>query len=287
MDIQKVIDKSKELQSAFDDILQKASPFEIKAILNSEILFFISIIQELGIKHIIESGRARGQSTELITRFAMLKDIKFDSIEYDYLSEDVSICAERLYPIKDHVQLHFGDANKIAPSLLQEEKPTALIIDGPKGAEGALLAVELMDKHPNIKAAFLHDIHRASQPLRQILEDNFCDLIASDQKEFVEAFSFLDTPCWEEHQKYPQTKDWGPYQRGPRKMPSYGPTLICLYFKTRHTDMKSIIQTLLTTKKQEFEKAHVVRKILRSFIPDKWKSSDWYMKSRKLLLRRN
>ena len=68
--------------------------------MHSEMLFAFSIAKELGVQAILESGRARGQSTELTAIFSKYHDIDFHSIEYDKFSPDVEIAERRLKNLK-------------------------------------------------------------------------------------------------------------------------------------------------------------------------------------------
>lgn len=107
-------------------IIEESSAYEIKGILNSEILFFITIADFLNVDHVIESGRARGQSTELIARFLKRKGGFFDSIEYDDQSQDVSVCARRMSSVGFKVNMLFGNAFEILPNLVRDSKGGAL-----------------------------------------------------------------------------------------------------------------------------------------------------------------
>lgn len=218
------------LLKLFEKVLQKSSPFEIKGILNSEILFFVTVCRILNSGHVIESGRARGQSTELISRWLSEGDgnVKFDSIEFDRVSEDVEVATHRLSQIDFPVNLLFGDARKKLPELVRDDTEGVIVlIDGPKGPRAVQLALDALSDE-RVRAVCVHDLHKNDKDLRELVE-LWPSFVSSDQEEFVKCFSYLDQPCWEEHQKYERFKGWGPYQRGSKRMLSYGPTLVALF----------------------------------------------------------
>ena len=66
---------------------------------------------------IIESGRARGQSTHVLA--LMFPESEIASIEFDEKSPDCLVAAARLASFKN-VQLLFGDSTKLIPSMLIE-----------------------------------------------------------------------------------------------------------------------------------------------------------------------
>lgn len=232
LDIFCAVDENK---NEFRKILQKSCPWEIKGILNSEMLLFISLIEILGAERVIESGRARGQSTEIIARWLDQRrkrdgvHLEFDSIEYDKHSADASVAERKVEGSGFPVRFLFGDARKMMPKLLatKRDSSTIILIDGPKGIDAVQLALKAL-KNDNVKAVCIHDIHKDDKKLRCLIETMWPRNFASDDEDFVAGYAYLDTNCWDEHQKHELFKGWGPYVRGTRRMISYGPTLICL-----------------------------------------------------------
>jgi hypothetical protein len=207
----------------FQNGLARTCPFEIKGILNSEMLFFVSLAEEMGVRRIIESGRARGQSTEVIARY-FGGEISFDSIERARNSPDVAVAEARLRELP--VNLHYGRAHQVISKIL-DDRPTAILLDGPKGLDALRLAVTLFAR-PNIRFVALHDASKNAQPTRALIEQFVPQFYASDDVRFCEEFEQLDTPCWAEHQKYDRYRGWGPYKRDSEVRLSYGPTLVCM-----------------------------------------------------------
>jgi len=218
-----VIEKCTENYESFKKIIESSSNYEPKGIFNSELLMLTTMIKELGIEHLIESGRARGQSTEITTRFCKDNNIKFDSIEFDKNSPDVEIATKRLSTLKDYVGLYYGDAFDVMPTLITE-KQTAIMIDGPKGFDALKLGIEMISKHKNVKAVFFHDVNLESEP-RKLLNKYFKKAYFSDYKDFVEKFKSLDESCWRIQSTWPEAKDWAPYTRHGKYIQSYSATL--------------------------------------------------------------
>lgn len=209
----------------YEKIKAESSVFEPKGIFHSELLMAFTIARELGVEKIIESGRARGQSTELIARICKIHGIEFHSIEYDRSSPDVEVAEKRLAPFSDVCTLHYGDGFEVMPTLL-DEKPTLIIIDGPKGVWAQKLGL-LMLKNESVKAVAFHDTHRDAEDARPRLERYLGkNLLVSDDYEFVERYSYLDDECWSITNNF--AKGYGPYKRPGRIMRSYAGTLSCV-----------------------------------------------------------
>ena len=238
--------------AAYKTIKDKASQFEAKGIFHSELLMVKTLIDLIGIEHVIESGRARGQSTEVIARICDEINIEFDS--FDDKSPDVQIAEERLRQFKHICKLHYGDSFDIMPRLISQVKKTLLIIDGPKGIWGLKLGLSMLQAG-NVSAVLFHDTHRDADDVRPILEKYFKkNLIVSDDYEYVELFSHLDNDCWKVTNSYTNGQ-YGPYKRGEKKMRSYAGTLSCvIYDEDIHEDLNDCLNELekLSKKKGSF-----------------------------------
>jgi len=225
--IDQVIELCKKEQDNFVAVTEAAHKFETKGIFNSELLFFYSLIKKYGIEHIIESGRARGQSTEIIARLTEKDGIVFDSIEFDKNSPDVLIAEERLKSFKQ-LKLHYGDSFEIMPKLIGSKK-TAILIDGPKGVQAQKLGAMMLN-HENVLLVFHHDVHRDATDVRGHMEQIYQkNILFTDDEKFVKEFSCVDSQCWIEQAKYEITSDWGPYKRGSKTMKSYSATLSVIF----------------------------------------------------------
>lgn len=150
-----------------------ASSYETKGILHSEMLFLMAIVRMSPTGRIIESGRARGQSTLMLAQSFPEREII--SIEYDRNSTDVAIAANRLMG-RANVDLRFGDSRKLLPELI---RPGDLVlIDGPKAYRAVRLAMRLlaMGKCAGI---FVHDLY-PGQPERSFVDRHFPSALFSD-----------------------------------------------------------------------------------------------------------
>src|SRR5262245_39644178 len=101
-------------------------PYERTGILYSE-MFFLSVCAAAARpRRILESGRARGQSTLLLA--IAFPELPVISIEHDPNSPDVPVAAARLQG-RANVELRFGDATRLLPALAQPGD--IALIDGP------------------------------------------------------------------------------------------------------------------------------------------------------------
>lgn len=218
-----IILASDEVLTEYQAVLEQSGDYQLKGIFHSEMLAFCALIVALDIRHVIESGRARGQSTEIIARCIKGRDIAFDSIEFDPASTDVALAELRLKPVSNEVNILFGDAHKVLPDLL-DQRPTLVLIDGPKSAGALQLAVAAL-RNPNVRAVCIHDVHKNAQPYRGCMEDTFPYTWFTDDRAFVDRFSSLDEVCWRAQRTAPEMRDWYPFRRGIETMLSYSATL--------------------------------------------------------------
>lgn len=161
------------------------APYEYKGILYSEILFMLACCENITPNRIIESGRARGQSTLLLS--LAFPDREIVSIEYDAHSPDVIIANARL---KDRplVKLQFGDARTMLPRMIQNGD--FVLIDGPKGFRSVRLAIQLLATG-KVPFVFVHDLTFKS-PERNFIDANFAEARSSDNREFAESAHYID-----------------------------------------------------------------------------------------------
>jgi predicted O-methyltransferase YrrM len=169
--------------------ISSETSYEQKGILFSEMLFFGACLEGKKPARIIESGRARGQSTHVLS--LMFPDTEIASIEYDSHSPDCPIAAQRLAPFKN-VKLLFGDSTRLIPEMLCEGD--VVLIDGPKHFRAVRLALQLMSTGKPA-AVFIHDVDR-SVPERHYLDKSVPGVLYSDEESFVKEFSSLDDKCW-------------------------------------------------------------------------------------------
>ena len=181
---------------------------EYRGILRSE-AFFVRSLCGLNPKIIIESGRARGQSTFLLAK--SLPDTKIISIEYHKDSADSDFALERLSECQN-VQCLFGDSRKLIPELV--ENGDILLIDGPKDLD-ALILVHKVLKCARINSVFIHDAYKGSN-IRRWLSFFKRKSFYSDLPKFIQKYCHLDSNFkkekinfWQKKSNYPNEKVYG------------------------------------------------------------------------------
>lgn len=195
-----------------------AEPYEPRGILHSEMALIIHTCRRLGIEVVIESGRARGQSTYMLAKY--LPDAWIHSIELrDH--PDEAIARQRLAPFP-RAMLHNGDGGHAVAKLVDWEYPnkTAVLLDGPKGAAAVdILARSFASSH--VLVGFIHDMrrldHGGPSPHRAVAVERLTKHAFSDDPRVTAAASWMDAailegggPCGPAHEA-----EFG----------SYGPTL--------------------------------------------------------------
>ena len=216
--------------------------YQLRGIFNSEALLIVSIVDYFKVRHIIESGRARGHSTNIIAKF--FKDnseIKITSIDFDKFSEDAKYSEKYLSRYKN-IEILYGDSNKMIVNQINQD--CVVFIDGPKGNDAIQLAVRLLSDD-RVKAVMLHDFHK-NEFLRNVCEIIFKNYFFSDDKDFVELFRNLDDSCWE---KLKDT-DEAPYYRKGKKINSYASTL-GVFFNSENPIRKLVYKNYLSNLEQQ------------------------------------
>ena len=172
-----------ELQS-FRSLVEGV-PYERKGILFSEMLFLYVCARSAAPKRILESGRARGQSTLLLS--LCFPQLPIVSLEHDPASPDVPVAAERLRAHRN-VELRFGDATRVLPDIA--EPGDVVLIDGPKGFRALRLALRLL-LQGRVSMVFVHDM-TAGTPERRFLQRRLPSTLFSDEGSFAAAAHRLD-----------------------------------------------------------------------------------------------
>ena len=194
--------------------------YERKGVLFSEVLFIAACSSLVPVNRVLESGRARGQSTHLLA--LTFPQTKIVSIEFDERSPDRPFAEARLKGFSN-LELRYGDSMRLLPDLV--EKNDVVVIDGPKHFRALRLGLRLLRSGKPV-LLFLHDVQRGC-PERDFLERAFPGALFSDEAEFVERFKRLDDRCWDKDYQV-AGGEWRPYGVGPEGRRSYGPTFGCL-----------------------------------------------------------
>lgn len=160
-------------------------PYERKGILYSEMFFLQVCASHARPRRILESGRARGQSTLLLA--VVFPELPVVSIEFDPDSPDVPVAEQRLRSCRN-VELRFGDATRLLPALAQAGD--VALIDGPKGFRALRLALRLLAQG-RARMIFLHDVGRDT-PERRFLEKHLPGTLYSDDPRFAGIAHVLD-----------------------------------------------------------------------------------------------
>ena len=159
---------------------------ESKGIRRSELFFFFSLVAPLRPTRIIESGRARAQSTLVLS--CLFPETSIVSLESDAHSPDVAVAAERLRG-HENVECRFGDSLLLLPELVQSGD--VVLIDGPKDFRALKLAFRLLEAGKP-SAVFVHDLWPGS-PGRQFVDHHLPSALLSDEARWVERYARLDT----------------------------------------------------------------------------------------------
>jgi hypothetical protein len=198
----------------------KNIPYEEKGVLFSELLFVLAATSSLKPKQVLESGRARGQSTYILG--LCIPESKVISIERDNTSPDVLIAESRLKDVTNVYTL-YGDAQVLLPALIQ--LGDIAIIDGPKGFRAIRLALKSLQTGKPA-CVFVHDLYKGL-PERRFINQNIPDAFFSDDEQFIDRFSRLDNLCWDTISSN-DLIGWQPHYFNGAKRESYGPTMACI-----------------------------------------------------------
>ena len=158
---------------------------EEKGIRASEMFFLFAAVADLAPTRLVESGRARAQSTLVLS--ALFPDAQIISVESDPRSPDVAVAAERLRD-RSNVVLRFGDSRTLLPEIVRAGD--VVLIDGPKDFRAVKLALGLLQKQMPV-AVFVHDLWRGS-PARRFVDRSLPSAFLSDAAEWVRAYAALD-----------------------------------------------------------------------------------------------
>lgn len=194
-----VIDNAAMHVDQFNNIIEQI-PYEEKGVLYSEIFFIWLCLRESKPNRILESGRARGQSTLLLSH--CFPDTEIISVEFEEGTEDAKIANDRLSD-RDNVTLLFGDSTERLQEIAQPGD--IAFIDGPKGYRGLRLAVRMLSTH-KIPYVFMHDTFPGSHE-RRYLEHRIPDTFYSDHPQIASIAHQLDLGIID---NIPETNRWPP-----------------------------------------------------------------------------
>ena len=157
-----------------------------KGIRRSEMFFLYAAIAHLEPKRILESGRARAQSTLVLS--SLFPQATIVSIESEANSPDVAVAAARLKN-RTNIECLFGDSRLLLPKLLREGD--IILIDGPKDFRALKLALRLL-RTGKPHAVWVHDLW-FGLPARRFVDCHLRKAFLSDNPEFVRRYARLDS----------------------------------------------------------------------------------------------
>ncbi len=195
--------------------------FEDRGILNSEMLAVCGVSEELGVEVLIESGRWRGHSTEVLAKYFAGKPVALESIEA-FHDDNAKYVEEKMRPYAN-LNLHYGDANWVVPRLVRKHRhrKIAILFDGPKGRVALDIFRLCLSCSDNVLVGFFHDMRQPTAEMpngsRGEMASDFPDAFYTDDSDYVEDFRVFDDGCHDFH--------WRPHTIHGKPIGSYGPTL--------------------------------------------------------------
>jgi hypothetical protein len=159
---------------------------ESKGIRRSELFFCYAMVAPTQPERLIESGRARAQSTLVLSR--LFPNTLIVSLESDANSPDAAIAEQRLRGA-DNVECRFGDSLVVLPELARSGD--VILIDGPKDFRALKLALRLLLKN-RVRGVFIHDLWLGS-PAREFVDRHLPFALLSDDSRWVQSYAHLDS----------------------------------------------------------------------------------------------
>ncbi len=240
--------------------------YEERGILNSEMLLMCSIVNNLDIDLIIESGRYKGQSTEILVKNFIDKEI----ISIELNKDEIAQYTEeklRKYP---NLRLLYGDSSILIPKLLNDNKGKriAVLFDGPKGEQAINIFKNMIINYQNVIVGFFHDMKKSVKEKlnsgRILLENSFERVFFTDNEKYIDHFKDIDFICLPQGKEI-TNHDWRPWKAGNKSIGSYGPTLGVLIPVSRERilikERKSVFTNLGFFFEKNLKKKFIKKKI--------------------------
>lgn len=158
---------------------------ERKGICPSEMFFLYSLVVPLAPKLILESGRARAESTLALAR--CFPEARIVSVEFAHDHPDVPLAEAKLRPYPN-VELLYGDSRTLLPPRL--EPGCVVLIDGPKEFRALKLALRLLVTGQPA-GVFMHDFGKTF-PERHFVQRLFPGARFSDEPDLLARYADLD-----------------------------------------------------------------------------------------------
>jgi hypothetical protein len=166
-----------------EDLIKEISEIKYlpRGIYNSEMLLMISVLKFLNVETVLESGRARGHSTQLISKLLQNNDSHKSLISLDFKKDSDSEYAETNLAQYPKTKLIYGDANfilkKIVRKKFSQSDRYAVLLDGPKSFNALYLTAKLIRcKIPPV-VLFIHDMKKIQKDGKFPLQRYMCSVI--------------------------------------------------------------------------------------------------------------
>jgi hypothetical protein len=167
--------------------------FQTAGIFYAEAFAFLNMCELYDIDLILESGMARGNSTEIF-----LKNFKGEVITFEYSKKDYHTEVEkRLMKYKNLKKIMYEDSMSGFERVISEnlDKRIALFIDGPKDL-GAVSLAKKSFNNQNVKFCGIHDITNPVTKMRANygFMDYFKEshILSTDEKLYRQHFGYMD-----------------------------------------------------------------------------------------------
>ncbi len=180
-----LLDDATRLLPRYRELIADLS-HEPKGIRRSELFFFYASVASLNPARIVESGRARAQSTLVLSK--LFPHTPIVSLESDPASPDVEIAAARLRD-STNVECRFGDSIVLLPELV--ETGDIVLIDGPKDFRALKLGLRLL-RSGKPREVFVHDLWLGSAA-RRFVDRCLPRAMLSDNPRWVRQYASLDS----------------------------------------------------------------------------------------------
>jgi hypothetical protein len=196
------------------------------------------------IKNVLESGRARGHSTYVLSEyFSKQVNSKIVSVDYERNS-DTDYSEQRLSAYTNTI-LKYGHANVLFKEIIRTEIPEnlnyAVLLDGPKSLNAIYLAARMIrSKHcPSI--IFIHDMRRYEGGVKPSFHRFLCQTIF-DRAFFSDDFGISTEVIAADQSVFTQRggsphKAYQPYVKNFLPTGSYGPTLAIIFPSQRDKEV--------------------------------------------------
>lgn len=215
LDHYRLINEADDKCKAYADLIADIA-YEEGGILFSEAFFLHLCVGQFEPLRIMESGRGKGTSTELLAKtFGDMPVVSIDTV-------DDPVARERTSKY-ENVELHTGDSRKLMHEL--SRSGDYILIDGPSGMDGLKLLLELFGTR-KFEMGFLHDAGPGT-PVREYVQKHFGEAFYSDDPEFAEIAHVLDAKA---EASLPADKTWAANEG---KF-GYGYGMICLPYDARN-----------------------------------------------------